>query len=227
MHARIESAIRRSCAATPVQAIMTLVVLAAGNIPYQGLPIFPVGATIALVWVWWSRIPWQDIGYARPRSWLQTIALGVALGVALKLVLKALVMPLVGAASSNQAFGFLIGNEAILPVAIWAMLVAGFAEETVFRGFLFDRLRRVFGRSHAATVGIVVLVSVLFGAVHYSSQGAAGALQAALTGLAFGSIYVVTGRIWIPMLAHATYNLTALALIYWNLEDGVARFVLG
>ena len=45
--------------------------------------------------------------------------------------------------------------------------------------------------------------------------------QAAFTGLEFGSIDAATGQLWIPMVAHAAFDVTAVALIYWNWEgDG-------
>jgi membrane protease YdiL (CAAX protease family) len=206
-----------------VEILITLVVLVAGNIPYRGLPVFPIGAVLALLWVWRTDIPWPEIGYARPRHWVSTLLAGVLLGIALKLILKSVVMPLLGAPAVNRGFQFLVGNEAMLPVAIWAMLVAGFAEETVFRGFLFERLRRLFGSGTGATVGIVLLTSLVFGVVHYWSQGLAGAQQAVLTGLAFGTMFAITKRIWMPMIAHATFDLTALALIYCDLEADVSR----
>ncbi len=48
-------------------------------------------------------------------------------------------------------------------------LVAGilFGEETVFRGYLFERLGKLFGCSLTARVSIVLLTSVWFGAAHY------------------------------------------------------------
>jgi membrane protease YdiL (CAAX protease family) len=49
--------------------------------------------------------------------------------------------------------------------------------------------------------------------------------QATIFGLVFGSIFAITGRIWMLMIAHAAFDLTALALIYWNLETKVAHFV--
>lgn len=207
--------------------LVTLVVLVAGNIPYRGLPVFPVGAVLALFWVSRTRVPWLEIGYARPQRWGSTVLAGVLLGIALKLILKSVVMPLLGAPVVNQGFQFLVGNEAMLPVAIWAMLVAGFAEETVFRGFLFERLRRLFGSGTRSTVGIVLLTSLVFGVVHYWSQGLAGAQQAVLTGLAFGTLFAITKRIWMPMIAHATFDLTALALIYWDVEADVSRAFFG
>jgi len=49
--------------------------------------------------------------------------------------------------------------------------------------------------------------------------------QAAIVGLVFGTIFAVTGRIWMLMCAHAAFDLVALALIYWNLESEVAHLV--
>jgi len=46
-----------------------------------------------------------------------------------------------------------------------------------------------------------------------------------LTGLVFGTIFAVTGRIFMLMVAHAAFDLTALAIIYWDLETKVAHLV--
>ena len=49
--------------------------------------------------------------------------------------------------------------------------------------------------------------------------------QATIVGLVFGAIFAITGRIWMLMLAHAAFDLTALAIIYWDLETDVARLL--
>ena len=103
---------------------------------------------------------------------------------------------------------------------------AGFGEETVFRGYLFERLGKLFGRSVGSTAAIVLLTSVWFGLSHYAGQGLAGAEQATIVGLVFGTIRAVTGRIWLLMCAHAAFDLTAYAIIYWNLESAVAQFLV-
>jgi Type II CAAX prenyl endopeptidase Rce1-like len=61
--------------------------------------------------------------------------------------------------------------------------------------------------------------------VHYSLQGVAGVEQATVVGLVFGTIFAITGRIFLLMCAHAAFDLTALAIIYWNLEPYVAHLV--
>jgi membrane protease YdiL (CAAX protease family) len=71
----------------------------------------------------------------------------------------------------------------------------------------------------------VVLTSAVFASGHYADQGLAGVEQATFTGLAFGTIFAITGRIWMVMCAHAAFDLTALAIIYCDLESKVAHFV--
>jgi membrane protease YdiL (CAAX protease family) len=102
---------------------------------------------------------------------------------------------------------------------------AGFGEETVFRGWMFERLGKLFGTGVWAKTLIVLLTSAWFGWDHYALQGVAGVEQAMIVGLVFGTIFAVTGRIFMLMIAHAAFDLTAVAIIYWNLEFAVAHFI--
>ena len=56
-------------------------------------------------------------------------------------------------------------------------------------------------------------------------QGLAGAEQATIVGLVFGSIFAFTGTIFMVMVAHSAFDLTALAIIYLDLESRVAHSV--
>lgn len=202
-----------------------LLILMSGNIAVRGLPIAPVGALLVLLWARLSHTPWPELGFVRPRRWMWALLAGALFGAAFKLVMKAVVMPLVGAPSVNEAYQFLSGNDELLPAAIWAMLVAGFSEETVFRGFLFERLEKMIGSSVPARIGIAILTSTLFAAGHYANQGIPGVQQALVMGLVFGSIYACTKSLWPLIAAHTTFDLTALALIYWGLEAKVAQAI--
>ena len=185
-----------------------------------------VGALLVLAWAAVTRTPWRELGFVRPRSWLATLALGILSGVALKLLLKILLLPLLGAPPVNAAYHFLAGNTAALPGMLFTVVVgAGIGEEIVFRGFLFQRLGRVLGSGTAAKAAIVLLTSALFGVVHYPDQGLAGAQQAALLGLVVGTIFAATGRIWLPIVAHAAFDVAAVLIIYWNLETRLAHLV--
>ena len=150
----------------------------------------------------------------------------MAFGVALKFLMKAIVMPLLGADPINQAYHYLAGNRAALPAAIFTMIVlAGFGEETLFRGYMFERLGKLFGSGAWAKTLIVLLTSGLFGLGHYAVQGVSGVEQATIVGLVYGTIFAVSGRIFLLMVAHAAFDLTAVAIIYWNLESQVAHLV--
>jgi len=186
----------------------------------------PLSALLVLLWAWRSHTPWREIGYVRPRSWLGSLAVGIVFGCTFKLVMKAIVMPLLGAPEINSAYHYLIGNQAALPGLVFMMIVgAGFGEETIFRGYLFERLGKLFGTGAGAKVSIVLLTSAVFALGHYANLGLPGVEQAIITGLVFGTIFAVTGRIWMVMCAHAAFDLTAIAIIYWNLEAAAAHLL--
>ena len=111
---------------------------------------------------------------------------------------------------------------------LFAVIVgAGFGEETLFRGYLFERLGKLLGSNAVAKTAIVLLTSAWFGVVHYPDQGVAGVQQATIVGLVFGTIFARTGRLPLLMVAHAAFDLTAVAIIYWDLERTVAGLFLG
>jgi membrane protease YdiL (CAAX protease family) len=162
----------------------------------------------------------------RPRSWVGGLVIGVTFGIAFKFLMKAIVMPLLGAEPVNQTYHYLVGNEAALLAVIPMMVVtAGFGEETFFRGYLFERIGKLIGRSPGAKALTVLLTSVVFASLHYFDQGLAGAQQATITGLVFGTTFAFTGRIWTLMCVHAVFDLTAVAIIYMGLESSVAHLM--
>jgi membrane protease YdiL (CAAX protease family) len=201
--------------------ILAMLAIVAGN-----LIVAPLSAVLVLAWVHRSRTPWRDIGYVRPRSWIGDALIGIVFGSALKLLMKAVVMPLLGADPINQTYHYLVGNRAALPGMIFAVTVgAGWGEETVFRGYLFERLGRLFGHGRGAKAATVLVTAVLFGLAHHLEQGRTGVQQGLIVGLVFGTIYAIAGRLWMLMWAHAAFDLTALAIIYWDLETEVARLI--
>jgi CAAX protease family protein len=201
--------------------ILAILVILAGNLLFV-----PLSAVLVLFWARWSGTPWREIGYVRPASWGRDLAIGVVFGVAFKVAMKAIVMPLLGADAINHAYHYLAGNRAALPGMLYAVIVgAGFGEETVFRGYLFERLSKLFGASTFAEVSIVLLTAGLFGIVHYPVQGLAGVEQAAIVGLVFGAIFARTGRLWMLMCAHAAFDVAAVAMIYWDVEPVFAHLI--
>lgn len=201
--------------------VLSILIILGGNLLF-----LPVSALLVLLWAWLSATPWREIGYVRPKSWLRTIVIGIVFGAAFKLGMKALVMPLFGAPAINQAFHFLVGNTAALPGILFLIIAgAGFGEETLFRGYLFERFGKLFGESATAKTVTVVITSVWFGMIHYPVQGLAGAEQATIVALVFGTMFALRREIWILIVAHIAFDLMAVAIIYYDLETRVAHFI--
>src|SRR5258706_6594536 len=116
--------------------LAAILLILAGNFLF-----LPLSALLVLAWVQASETPWAAIGFVRPKSWLRTVAIGVVFGVLFKPVMKAVVMPLLGAPAVNASYHYLAGNADALPLVLFVVIIGGgFGEETLYRGFLFDRL---------------------------------------------------------------------------------------
>ena len=193
-----------------------------------GMAGFGVSAILVLVWAQVSNTPLASLGFKAPRSWIATLVGAVAFGIAFKLVAKAIVMPLLGAPAVNAPYHYLVGNADALPWIIVTVLVnGGFGEEVFFRGYLFERVVALLGRGRAALTGAILLSTALFAAAHYQDQRLPGVEQAVMTGLVFGGIYAWRRQIWFLIVAHAVFDLAAIAMIYGNWEEAVARLLCG
>jgi membrane protease YdiL (CAAX protease family) len=186
----------------------------------------PLAAALVLLWAWLSHTPFKAIGLVRPGSWTQGLAAGVALGLFEKFLLKAVILPLLGAPAVNEAYHFLAGNpKRAIVFAVLAVFQAGICEEILFRGYLFERLGRLLGKSLLALIATVVITSALFGGLHYE-QGFAGVANAAIGGFMSGTIYLLNRRrLYTVMVSHAVFDLAALVMIYWNFENVVAHLI--
>ena len=201
--------------------ILAVLVIVASSLVFS-----PLGAVLVLLWARRSRTPWREIGYVRPGSWIGSLAVGIGIGVVLKLLLKSIVMPLLGAEPINQAYHYLAGNRVAAALLIVQVTVyAGFAEETIYRGYLFERFGKLLGQGVGAKVVTVLATSSILGSLHYFEQGFSGVQNAIIAGLVFGTVFALTGRIWMVMCAHVAFDVVAIALIYWNLEAEFAHLI--
>ena len=192
------------------------------------LTIAPLGAIIVLAWRWIVGVSWRDLGFRAPRSWILTLIIGFAGGILFKLLMKALVIPLLGGPDINVAYHFVEGNRpALIQMILTSVIAGGFGEEILYRGFLFERLERALGKSAAAKIAIVLLTTALFASIHIPEQGPYGAVQAAFTGLTFATVYAVTRSLWLPIILHAAFDVTAVVMIYLGMESAVAHSILG
>jgi len=182
-------------------------------------------AIVVLVWARSSGKPWSALGLG-PLPGVLTAAAALSAGALFKIVMKAVVMPLLGAPSVNQAYHYLAGNTLALAGIVLFVLVSGaFGEEVVLRGFVFERVSALAGRSRDATAGAVAISTAAFAAAHYADQGWPGVEQAAFTGLAFALLFAWRRDLWTVMLVHAGFDLAAIAIIYENWEEPVSHLL--
>lgn len=167
---------------------------------------------------------WQEIGLARPGSWLRTVLLGFAsaIGVIVTIVvLQNIARNLPGtqvAEADMSRFNPLEGNLPMLLISVFlAWTAVAFGEEMMYRAFLIDQLGEVFQSSKLRWVLALVASSVLFGLVHFY-QGPLGIVITGLTGLVFGVIYLRSGRnLWVTIIAHGLVNTLSFVLIFFGL----------
>ena len=86
-------------------------------------------------------------------------------------------------------------------------LTAGICEETAFRGYLLTRIK-IFGRTKGWLLPIIIS-SLAFGSGH-AYQGLGGFFLLTLYGAMFALLYLRTGSLWAPIIAHFFQDFSAL-----------------
>lgn len=84
-------------------------------------------------------------------------------------------------------------------------LTAGVCEEVVFRGFLIAYFAALFG---LPLWGGALISSIAFGVAHMY-QGPVGMLRTGGVGLVLAVLYLMTGSLWAPILAHTVMDLAS------------------
>lgn len=100
------------------------------------------------------------------------------------------------------------GFSEFLPLVILVGLVVPITEEVFFRGFCY----RLFAESFGNRKGIV-LSGVFFGLMHFDLYRA---LPLALAGIFLAWSYSRFNSLWVPILAHSTWNTIMALLIFGN-----------
>lgn len=203
--------------------VAIMVADARGLIPLtQTIALMPMVA--AAMWLQGQR--WTAIGWRAPDDWSRAIAIGIAAGIAMELLAVWVTTPMISRALGTEpdysGLRGIRGNLKMLLIFIalsWTL--AAFGEEICFRGFLMERLARLFGDSNAAWIASLLLSSVVFGLGH-TEQGPAGWIQEGLSGLLLGILFLASGgNLAVPIVAHGVSNTLAFVLIYFDRYPGL------
>lgn len=143
-------------------------------------------------------------------GWLKNVALGSLIGAASLLLAAGITAATRGIRFSfNPSPTTTIGKTAI--VSLIVLIIAGAAEEALFRGYPLQ----TFERAKLAWVGVLV-TSAAFAAAHLRNPNVTltlSMLNTALAGVWFAVAYLRTRSLWFPLGLHWAWNWTQVSLL--------------
>ena len=166
-----------------------------------------------------DKRPLSDYGFDTSSPVIRYVLAGLGIGM-LSSVIPAGIGLVLGYGSVSETF--VSGASGTVHVLIAAVIVGQlanvFLEEFLYRGVLIQNAAEGVSKwesRHASIFGSVVAISSLFGVSHVVFGGGGGVegrsislvISSALLGAGWGTIYVLTGNLWLPMGAHFGYNI--------------------
>ena len=168
---------------------------------------------LGVVWLELDLLVWHDQFQTDP---MVDLGLGVGLGLLTVAVSRILEKKTTWARVLSEEFRKILGPVTVGQALILA-LTSGIAEEVFFRGFLQQALSDLaVGGGTAGMVAGLILSSLIFGLVHVGpdrKKFLPWTLMALVMGLCFGVLYLYTGNLVAPVVAHFTINFFNLQLI--------------
>ena len=123
---------------------------------------------------------------------------------------------LTGTTQDLSSYEELQGNLSgliVLLVLTWTL--AAFAEEVVFRGYLFRRVRDVLGDGRPGIVSAVVITSLLFGMIHLE-QGVVGVALTTMDAVVFCALRLkFADNLWPAIMAHGFNNTIGMVAVFF------------
>lgn len=172
-----------------IVAIAGVVLVAAAA---QFLRFYPllISAALAFVFSWAAtRAPLRDLGIRWPDRPLRLLAAALLLAVAMNAFGRTFLWPTLYRVFGERDLRYLGPIEGNLDVVLrllpFIWLSAAICEEIVYRGFLQQRLERIFGSSLVGTAAAIVLTSAVFAANH-AVQGLSGMIQTFIVSVVLG-----------------------------------------
>jgi uncharacterized protein len=168
-----------------------------------------------------NLLVWHD---ANDTSIYFDAGIGVGVGLAVVAASNVLDRNAGWARRLGREFGRILGPLSITDAFIFA-LASGVAEELFFRGFLQQVLTEVAFSGTWAEWGGLVVATIVFGLLHIGPKLKTfwpWTVMAIVLGAGFGWMYLYTGNIVAPVVAHFTvnfFNLQSIGRKYGHLKD--------
>ncbi len=182
--------------------------------------VFGAAAQLIVVGIVWLLIRLRgerlaDIGLKRPKSWGRAFLIG--LGIAAVVFVLMYVSEKAGFRRDLTRFKMVQGNLGLTVYGVfYALIGAGFYEEFMFRGFLFQGFAMLFGGNRWAWIAANVGQAALFGAAH-AYQNPLGMAITGTLGALLGFLVLASGRnLWPVIIGHGLYDASRFVLFYFQ-----------
>jgi membrane protease YdiL (CAAX protease family) len=172
---------------------------------------------VTLPALYFERRPLTSVGFRADRRWAIEFSMGFLIGFIL-LGLAALVV--LGLGGFHWERDARVGLSMLLKGA-WVYLAVAFFEETLFRGYPFQRLIEGIGAWPGLLLG-----GILFALAHLGNPGMSGSTQAwafiniTLAGLLLGLGWFKTKNLALPIGLHLGWNWTQGTLLGFGVSGG-------
>lgn len=173
---------------------------------FVGLPLFFLGRRRSQDLIRWRRPQRADIVWA-------VAAAGVSWGALLlyHLIAGELAPDILRPDPIIRFPSLQLSNEWLAFYAFLTVIAAPLGEEAFFRGFLLGGLRRARSGAWGRRIALLV-VTALFAAAHFYVPVM---IPIAVSGLLFGLLFVRTGNLTAPTLAHFGHNAAGFIVALW------------
>lgn len=150
---------------------------------------------------------WLNVGFSFSRFASKEVIVGFGFALASMILIGCVEIALGGEIKVTSETPFLQNYQEsivfVISSSVFGILVKSIVEELIFRGILFQALMESVG-GFVATF----LMSALFALGHWANPdiSALAFMNIALAGVLFGTMYIVTRSLWLPISFHFFWN---------------------
>ncbi len=172
-----------------------------------------------------TRRPLRDLGIRPPERPVRLLIGALLLAIAMNAFGRTFLWPTLYHVFGSRDLSYLGPIEGNLQHVLRLMPLIWFSaalcEEVVYRGFMQQRLERIFGNTTVGNIVAVVLTSAVFAANH-AVQGTSGMIQTFIVSCALGAIFIRSRHnLLLLILMHGTWDTFSVAVMYFGLKWGV------
>jgi membrane protease YdiL (CAAX protease family) len=191
----------------------------------QFLRFYPlvISAALAVAFSWAAtRAPLRDLGLRWPERPLRLLGGALLLAIGMNAFGRTFLWPTLYRTFGERDLRYLGPIEGNLDVVLQLMpliwLSAAICEEIVYRGFLQQRLERLFGGTFIGNAVAVVLTSAVFAANH-AVQGTSGMIQTFIVSCVLGAIFIRSRHnLLLMILIHGVWDTFSVTVMYFGLR---------